>query len=293
MSQQSKWLRDFIKSKRKAVAGSLTAENRLLAYHKQLNVDHKPLQYILQSQPFCGLKMRTRRPILIPRPETEQYTDWLINLLRKWALLNARIMDIGCGSGCISVALKSHLPSSKIMAIDINPRAVQLSRLNARRLLSSMDAITIELGDITQPSSNMKAFQPQIIVSNPPYILPEEYINLDLNVKNWEDKGALVGCDSNVDGLFYYRHIVSFAANVLEMRKSLKAIDHDQINRKSLDEDDSSDVEVPSLFLEVGGDIQALQVSELIRKTQLFSQLCIWRDFQGADRVVTAVKSSR
>lgn len=163
----------------------------------------KPLQYILGYTEFYGLKFVVNPAVLIPRPETEELVEWILNSVD--AAKNLSILDIGTGSGCIPISLKKHLPKSNISAIDISPEALQTAKINAE--LNEVDIAFTEadiLKDIHPITHNL-----QLIVSNPPYVTPADKAQMHLNVVNFEPHTALFVPQD--DPLLFYKAIADFA----------------------------------------------------------------------------------
>lgn len=180
----------------------------------------KPLQYILGSVPFCDLTIQVRSPILIPRPETEEWVSWLIERLKPLDTKGLRILDLCTGTGCIALALAHHLPDSVVTGIDINPEAIALAQENKRTLnLSNIEFILSDL--YTALSQDLKF---DLIVSNPPYLCSSEYEALSEDVKKWEDPRALVAPDR---GMQLYHSIIAGAhgyLDTLHRKKSLTQV---------------------------------------------------------------------
>ncbi len=168
---------------------------RLLAY--------EPVQYILGTADFYGLKFKVDPRVLIPRPETEELVLWMLETLEKKTL---RVLDIGTGSGCIPITLKHHRPEWEMWAVDISREALELARENAR--MNGVEVSFLEL-DILDEKQWPRLGQFDAIVSNPPYIPEREAFMMPDNVRGFEPHRALfVG---NEDPLIFYREITSFA----------------------------------------------------------------------------------
>jgi release factor glutamine methyltransferase len=172
--------------------------------------DHCPVQYITGCTEFLGLPLKIRPGILIPRPETEELANWLIRENRLEAPL---IADIGSGSGCVALALKSRIEGSRVLGLDISSEAIALSRENAEMLglqveFHEYDLRSGEKGwNFKGPTFKVPTFD--IIVSNPPYIPESEKGGMDRNVSEYEPHEALfVPSD---DPLVSYRLIAGFA----------------------------------------------------------------------------------
>lgn len=157
----------------------------------------EPLGYLLGSVPFLQATIETAPPILIPRPETEEMTAWLVEQIKNSNKNRLAIADICTGSGCIAVALGLERPQADIIAIDISPEAIKLAQSNVTK--HGLRNITITLGNFLDPLEKKSI---DIIICNPPYLSKKEWRNLDYDVKNWESDLALTDQD---DGLTWYR----------------------------------------------------------------------------------------
>ncbi len=167
----------------------------------RLNND-EPIQYILGYTEFCGLKLNVNPHVLIPRPETEE----LVNLVISESNFDApTILDIGTGSGCIPIALKSNLPKSIVYAVDIDPKALRCARQNADKHQFEIEFAEFDLFKGRIPYRNL-----DIIVSNPPYVLEAERPLMHTNVLAHEPGLALFV--PNDDPLKYYNAILKNAS---------------------------------------------------------------------------------
>lgn len=152
--------------------------------------DHEPLQYITGETDFFNTTIKVRPGVLIPRMETEQLVEIVLqNNPKKSAL---KILDIGTGSGCIPIALKKEAPDFEVSASDISEEALDIARENAK---SNQTDITFVKDDIFAPAAFGDHELFDIIISNPPYILEDERANLDKEVKDYEPSLALF-CES-------------------------------------------------------------------------------------------------
>jgi len=161
-----------------------------------------PIQYILGETEFYGLPFTVNDSVLIPRPETEELVAWIENENKKSTGL--KILDIGTGSGCIAISLKSIFPNATIDAFDVSDNALKTARLNA--LLNKLNVSFAEV-DILKDEELFDRWN--IIVSNPPYITEHEKRDISPNVLNFEPHLALFVPDE--DPLLFYRHIALFA----------------------------------------------------------------------------------
>ncbi len=160
----------------------------------QITQEKKPLAYIIGSVPFLNLQIKIAAPILIPRHETEEWIESLIQKLSAFQNQITTILDIGTGSGCIALALAQGFPNAQITAIDINPTALALARENA--ILNQIKNVEFIESNLFEKLQNQKF---DLIVSNPPYINPAEASKLPPEVVLWEDFGALFAKDQGLD----------------------------------------------------------------------------------------------
>lgn len=169
---------------------------------------YKPIQYILGTADFYGLKLSVNPNVLIPRPETEELVHLVIKENKKNE--NLTIIDIGTGSGCIAIALKKNIPQATVNAIDISERALQTAKQNA---ISNATDITFYQKDILEESVLATNTTYDIIVSNPPYIRLSEQSDMDSNVVDYEPHTALFV--PNEKPLLFYDAISNFAMKFL------------------------------------------------------------------------------
>jgi release factor glutamine methyltransferase len=217
---------------------------------------HKPLQYILGDVPFLDLTILVVPPILIPRPETEEWVAWLIEQLRPYAHQPLRILDLCTGSGCIALALAKALPQARVVGVDINPAAVELAKRNQHH--NNIDTVTFYEGDLYAALPAGMTFD--LIVSNPPYISAAEYQALSPVVKDWEDVRALEAAD---DGLAVYCAI----AHGLGKHLAASSV---------LDQND-----LPQLVFELG--LNYKQLVKRLAECGLYD-ITLHQDLQGAPR---------
>ncbi|MSS78195.1 peptide chain release factor N(5)-glutamine methyltransferase [Anaerococcus sp. AGMB00486] len=171
-------------------------ENELIKILKKIQKGY-PLQYAIGKWNFYGLDLYVDKRALIPRFETEI----LVEEILKEPFKKEKILDIGCGSGAISLALAKKLEKSRIIGCDISKDALELSNLNKSKLkLNNVEFIYSDL------FSNIDE-KFDLIVSNPPYINKDDYENLEEKLY-YEPKNALYGGE---DGLYFYRQIISKA----------------------------------------------------------------------------------
>ena len=164
---------------------------------------NEPLQLILESVPFYNYEFSTYKDVFIVRPETEICID----ILNKFNRTFNSTLEVGCGLGCISITLSLQDLSSDILAIDINSKAIQASKLNAQKLGCNNVQFTHE--DIFHMQHTKKY---DLIISNPPYISIADLQDLDSNVILYDPLEALT--DFN-DGLNFYKYFSDFGFQLL------------------------------------------------------------------------------
>lgn len=163
---------------------------------------HEPVQYIIGTQEFYGRPFIVNPLVLIPRPETEHLVETVVALARSFAA--PRIVDIGAGSGAISVALAHHLPKARITTTDLSEAALAIARENVRSN-GVADRICFLQGDLLAPLAGEKF---DIIVSNPPYVPARDRDSLSVEVREYEPLLALFAGE---DGLDIYRRLIPAA----------------------------------------------------------------------------------
>jgi release factor glutamine methyltransferase len=170
----------------------------------------EPLQYITGETEFLGYKFKVNKNVLVPRPETEELVEWVMEENRNESKRNKcglKIFDIGTGSGCIAVSLKKKLPASEVTAIDISKDALQVAKKNAvmnnaKINFMHMDILANHFPETQHPFD--------VIVSNPPYITNHEKSLMHRNVTDYEPHVALFVEGKNP--LLFYEYISSLAA---------------------------------------------------------------------------------
>jgi release factor glutamine methyltransferase len=159
-------------------------------------LQHQPIQYVIGKSWFYGLELMVNSQVLIPRPETEELVEWIVNDVQT----AVKILDIGTGSGAIPLALKKELPQADVWSVDISAGALEVAAANAAQLNL---AVHFEQVDILSPAQQLPAFD--IIVSNPPYIRESEQADMEEQVVSYEPRIALFVPDH--DALLFYRQI--------------------------------------------------------------------------------------
>lgn len=165
----------------------------------------EPIQYIFGETEFYNLRFLVNKHVLIPRPETEELVEWIINEERN---KNISLLDIGTGSGCIAVSLAKNITNAKVFAWDISTPALEVANRNAK--LNNI-SISFSQADILQTKTSEHTFD--VIVSNPPYITEQEKSIMHSTVIEHEPSLALFVPNDNP--LLFYKHISDFANNSL------------------------------------------------------------------------------
>lgn len=164
----------------------------------------EPIQYITGNARFFGLDFNVCSGVLIPRPETEELVDWILK--DAGAAADLSVLDIGTGSGCIAIALARNLAFPNVTAIDFSPTALVQAEENARNLKAKVSFIKADMYNWLPSAPG--SFD--IIVSNPPYIAPDEKVDMEVRVKDFEPAEALfVEAD---DPIKPYKRIEAIAA---------------------------------------------------------------------------------
>ena len=175
--------------------------NKLIKTIKYLQI-YKPIQYITGESFFMGLKFKVNKNVLIPRQETEELVDWIIN--DNPDSKKTHVIDIGTGSGCIAVSLSSKKRNFNLIAIDNSKESLLVAKENAR---FNKVKINFMYKDILKPFNDRISYD--IIVSNPPYITSDEINNIEAKVLNFEPHNAIFVDKKNP--LIFYKAILDFS----------------------------------------------------------------------------------
>jgi release factor glutamine methyltransferase len=235
-----------------------TLKNRLLV--------GEPVQYVVGFAWFYGLKFKVNNSVLIPRPETEELAEWILDTVDKTqnSIVKTQnaILDIGTGSGCIPVTLKVKNPNLEVTAVDVSESALITASRNAYRHNALIDFKRIDILNETE-WAQLSDFQ--IIVSNPPYIPHSEKVLMHDNVLQHEPHLALFV--ENDNALIFYEKIADFALK--HLKKGL-------------------DTEGGYLFFECN-EFNALEVVEML-KSKGFQDIILKTDMSGKDRMIRALR---
>lgn len=186
---------------------------------------HEPLQYIVGFTDFMNARISVNEHVLIPRIETEQLVEIILDEHSGNEQLS--VIDLGTGSGCIPIALKMEQPTWNVSGIDISGKALEVARKNAEQ---NEVEINFSEGDILNPKT-IDQHTVDIIVSNPPYITPEEKDLLEPQVKNYEPSEALFFDDLEK----MYSSIIHFAEQHLDNEGSLYLELHEHYGKEIID----------------------------------------------------------
>ena len=195
---------DFsIQSNHKITAAQLANFKEAVGRLKQ----QEPIQYIIGETIFYDKSFIVNKSVLIPRPETEELVDWILNDSKeKKAPL--KVLDIGTGSGCIPICLKTHLKESEVFAIDVSEEALVVAKQNAERHNTNIHWLHQDILTADTLKTTL-----DIIVSNPPYVRMLEKGEMAPNVLDNEPHLALFVTDE--DALLFYRKITALAKKFL------------------------------------------------------------------------------
>jgi len=175
--------------------------NRILESLDKLKNNY-PIDYIINRKLFLENEFYVNEDVLIPRPETEELTNWILED-NQGIKEKKRVVDIATGSGCIAISLSFHNKYFETLGIDISKEAIEVCEINKKRISSS---VTFMQHDIRKEKVFSEKFD--IIVSNPPYLTKNENSTIGKNVK-FEPQIALFAPSENP--LLYYKKIINFS----------------------------------------------------------------------------------
>jgi release factor glutamine methyltransferase len=219
-------------------------------------VAREPLQYILGTQEFCGLEFHVNPAVLIPRPETELLVQEVIR--ESGHIKEVLLVDVGTGSGCIAITLATILSGARILAIDRSAEALATARQNAERhgVTNRIDWME---GDLLAPLRERGMVGVvDVIVSNPPYIAESDWNGLQLEVRLFEPRMALIG---GTEGTEFHERLFQDAKEIL--------------------------VPGGSLVMEIGQG-QAAALRRIAEQVGGYAPLQVLDDAAGIERVVIA-----
>ncbi|MFD0962792.1 peptide chain release factor N(5)-glutamine methyltransferase [Pseudofulvibacter geojedonensis] len=180
----------------------------------------KPIQYILGETSFYGLTFKVTPKTLIPRPETEELVDWIINDQLTINNNQLTILDIGTGTGCIPISLAKNLPDTNVFAVDVSKEALLIAQENAVNNEVKVEFVEQNILEHNLiDESHLLSQKFDVIVSNPPYVRELEKHEIKKNVLAYEPHLALFVEDT--DALLFYREIANYALTHLTKNGSL------------------------------------------------------------------------
>lgn len=211
----------------------------------------EPVQYVLGQTAFMGHRFKTDRRALIPRPETEELVELVLDYESLWSRPRPAVVDLGTGSGCIAISLAKAKPDARYLALDISEEAIELARGNAAALDvgDSVVFVPAQLSDVIDPESV------DAIVANLPYVPTPEYEQLPVHIRDHEPRGAL---DGGPDGTSVIEECIQDAAIALAPGGAL--------------------------FLEIA-ESQAGAVTGMMQEAG-FADVAVKKDLSGHDRIV-------
>jgi len=233
-------------------------ENEKLSYRQSLQRRGKfePLQYILGHEEFYGLEFIVNQNVLIPRPETELIIDHIKSYFSKQKI--EKVLDIGTGSGNIAITLAKEIDKVQIEAIDISAQALSIAAENSRNH-NTESRVRFLLGDIFSEEIVESLSKYDCIVSNPPYISLSDYLDLQIEVKQFEPEIAL---NDKSDGYKFYRRIIEISNRILNPNGTI--------------------------FFEIGYS-QSETIAEILN-SHGFCDIKVFKDHSNIERVIQAVR---
>ena len=182
-------------------------QSDLLRFHWALEdlKKNRPIQHIIGYTDFCDCRIAVSPDVLIPRPETEEMVNWILKTFN-FQLSTFNLLDLCTGSGCIAIALKKRFPAAEVTAVDVSPKALEMSRQNAQN--NGVEVRFVE-GNVLSADFNFQLSTFNLIVSNPPYVRDSERSQMQCNVLDYDPALALFVPDD--DPLRFYRAIAAIA----------------------------------------------------------------------------------
>ncbi|MBU5436748.1 peptide chain release factor N(5)-glutamine methyltransferase [Tissierella sp. MSJ-40] len=218
-----------------------------------------PVQYILKEREFMGLDFYIEEGVLVPRPDTEILVEYIIEYIKEeYGKKKINILDLGIGSGAISLSLAYYCRNAEVYGIDIGDIPLKVANINKEKF--NLNNVNFYKGDLFKAIKGLSLEEKfHIIVSNPPYIPREEIDKLQDEVKDFEPRLAL---DGGEDGLDFYRRITPKSKTYL--------------------------IKGGLLIYEIGYD-QGKAVRDILTK-EGFQRVSILKDLQGLDRAIFGIK---
>jgi release factor glutamine methyltransferase len=218
---------------------------------------HRPIQYALGEAWFYGMKFYVNEAVLIPRPETEELVEWVVNDFQNKQQQHFSVLDIGSGSGCIPIAIKKNLAWADVNSCDVSEDALDVASQNADALRTDVQFHQLDFLNAAD-WEQLGAFD--VIVSNPPYIPNEEIVEMEKHVVDFEPHLALFV--ENENPLIFYKAIADFSVQHLKAKGSVYMETH----------------------MALANDVAALFTNELFETAE------VRKDLQGKDRMVKVTR---
>lgn len=203
--------------------GKISRNDLIIDPHKELIIEEldniieeirswRPVQYIIGYADFYDMELEVSEGVLIPRPETEELVEWIASESRP----EATILDVGTGSGCIAIALNRAIKESRVCAIDISSKALDIARRNGNKYAPEVQFVE---GDALGEFDKLFGAKFDVVVSNPPYIPESDMELMRKNVLDYEPNNALFV--PNNDPLLFYRAIAQTSKRLLKKEGKL------------------------------------------------------------------------
>ncbi|MDI3321818.1 peptide chain release factor N(5)-glutamine methyltransferase [Pinibacter soli] len=218
---------------------------------------HRPVQYALGEAWFYGMKFYVNEAVLIPRPETEELVEWVVNDFQNKQRDDFSILDIGSGSGCIPISMKKNLAWAAVNSCDVSQAALSVAMQNAKTLNTD---VRFRQLDFLNAANWQQLGTFDVIVSNPPYIPNEEIVEMEKHVVDFEPHLALFV--ENENPLIFYKAIADFSAQHLKTKGTIYMETHMALANSVAD----------------------------IFTNERFETVQVRKDLQGKDRMVKVVR---
>lgn len=223
---------------------------------KDLLIKHVPIQYAIGSTEFYGLEFSVNKHVLIPRQETEELVRWVLNTIQQTRLAEPKIVDIGTGSGCIPISIDKNLNNAQVFGLDVSISALEVANKNNE---INGTKVHFHKFDILQDDL-LNYSDIDLIVSNPPYVMPSEKQLMHSNVLNHEPHLALFVEQNNP--LVFYKRIAQLALESLKKNGFLFFEINERYGQETL-----------NLLLSVG-----------------YEEIIVKKDINGKDRMIRCIK---
>ena len=203
-----------------ATAATAWQQERLRVLSRRVAAG-EPVQYALGEAEFCGMTFKVAPGVLIPRKETEELVNWVVEEEKERCDRGLRVLDVGTGSGCIAVALAKQIEGAEVEAWDVSEEALRVARENVERMgvqvrLRQADVRKMaarKMAAIESQPTKEEGGRFEVVVSNPPYVCEEEAKEMERNVLEHEPRLALFVPDD--DPLLFYRKIAELGRRLL------------------------------------------------------------------------------